>query len=177
MPGTITAITRTAAATTATRTESAAAMAGTLDADARCAPPDSIVSETHARISSGGLQWAIWEVQLPSGPEREPAILRLLLRLYAPAGALGYRLGRRHGPRQLMRWFPIKRAGPWPLYLLEPFQIPTVPVAGTYVVTYLDRELNPIGGPRFRIEIQTVATWLPLTMGDRSYRLKKGRGA
>ena len=76
-----------------------------------------------------------------------------------------------------MRWFPIKRAGPLPLYLLEPFQIPNVPVAGTYVVTYLDRELNPIGGPRFRIEIQTVATWLPLTMGDRSYRLKKGRGA
>jgi len=37
-------------------------------ADARCAPPDSIVSETHARISSGGLQWTIWEVQLPSEP-------------------------------------------------------------------------------------------------------------
>ena len=117
------------------------------------------------------------ELQLPNGPEREPAILRLLLRLYAPAGALGYRLGRRHGPRQLMRWFPIKRAGPLPLYLLEPFQIPLVPVAGIYVVTYLDRALNPIGGPRFRIDIQTVNTWLPLTMGDRSYRLKKGRGA
>ncbi len=37
-------------------------------ADMRCAPPDSIVSETHARISSGGLSWTIWEVQLPSGP-------------------------------------------------------------------------------------------------------------
>ena len=37
-------------------------------ADARCAPPDSIVSETHARISSGGMQWTIWEVQLPSKP-------------------------------------------------------------------------------------------------------------
>lgn len=37
-------------------------------ADARCAPPGSIVSETHAAISSGGLQWTIWEVHLPSEP-------------------------------------------------------------------------------------------------------------
>lgn len=37
-------------------------------AEARCAPPDSIVSETHARISSRGLQWTIWEVQLPCEP-------------------------------------------------------------------------------------------------------------
>lgn len=115
------------------------------------------------------------ELQLPSGPEREQAILRLLLRLNAPAGALGYRLGRRHGPRQLMRWFPIKRASHLPLYLLDPVQLPMIPVAGTYVVTYLDRALSPIGGPRFRIDIQFVDNCLPLTMGDRSYRLKKGR--
>lgn len=37
-------------------------------ADARCAPPNSIVSETHARLSSGGMQFTIWEVWLPDKP-------------------------------------------------------------------------------------------------------------
>lgn len=35
-------------------------------AEERCAPP--IHSELHARISNAGLEWCIWEVQLPSEP-------------------------------------------------------------------------------------------------------------
>lgn len=37
-------------------------------AAAHCAPPDSIVVETYDPISSGGLQWTIWEVQFPIEP-------------------------------------------------------------------------------------------------------------
>lgn len=48
-------------------------------ADARCAPPGSIVAETHAAISGGGLQWTIWEVQLPGEPVA--AVLAWLARL------------------------------------------------------------------------------------------------
>lgn len=36
-------------------------------ADTRCTP--AVVSEAHAQISSGGLKWTIWEVQLPSQPD------------------------------------------------------------------------------------------------------------
>ena len=37
-------------------------------ADSRCPPPGLIVSERHAPISSGGLQWVMWEVKLPDEP-------------------------------------------------------------------------------------------------------------
>ncbi len=37
-------------------------------AEARLPPPDSIVTETHAEISGGGLRWIIWEVRLPDKP-------------------------------------------------------------------------------------------------------------
>jgi hypothetical protein len=36
-------------------------------AEARCTPP--VVSEPHAQISSGGLKWAVWDVQIPSEPD------------------------------------------------------------------------------------------------------------
>jgi hypothetical protein len=34
-------------------------------ADTGCSPPAPIVCEVHAKLSSGGLHWAIWEVQIP----------------------------------------------------------------------------------------------------------------
>lgn len=37
-------------------------------ADTHWAPPNSIVLEAHAPIFSGGLQWTVWEVQLPTEP-------------------------------------------------------------------------------------------------------------
>lgn len=37
-------------------------------ADERCPPPDSAAGEKHARLTSSGLCWAIWEVQLPLDP-------------------------------------------------------------------------------------------------------------
>jgi hypothetical protein len=36
-----------------------------------------------------------------------------------------------------------------PMFLLEPFKWPAVPVAGHYAVVYLDRYCRPLGGPRF----------------------------
>lgn len=40
-------------------------------ADTRCKPPESIVTEMYAQIASGGLNWATWDVVLPSELGRE----------------------------------------------------------------------------------------------------------
>lgn len=37
--------------------------------DERCPPPGSIVCEKHARLTSNGLHWTIWEVRLPIDPD------------------------------------------------------------------------------------------------------------
>lgn len=36
--------------------------------DTRCAPPAPTVRDVHPPLSSGGIQWTIWEVEIPSDP-------------------------------------------------------------------------------------------------------------
>jgi hypothetical protein len=81
------------------------------------------------------------------GQERILAMMRMVLLSYAPAGARGYRLGIKYGHSQTQRWFPIAKRADVPMFRLEPFERPVVPVEGMYAVVYLDEKCLPIGGP------------------------------
>jgi hypothetical protein len=82
----------------------------------------------------------------------------------APADARGYRVGIQQGQR-LMRWFPQARSRTPPMFLIEPFEQPVVPIQGTYAVVYLDDRCLPLGGPRFTIAVEQVDRRLLLTDG------------
>lgn len=88
----------------------------------------------------------------------------------APSGAGGYRLGIKHGLSKIMLWFPAIRLFPMGMFLLEPFQRPTVPVSGVYAVVYMGRHLKPLGGPRFAIAIDEVDRNLRYSDGYRTYK-------
>lgn len=105
------------------------------------------------------------------GPERLQVALRLALLGRAPADARGYRVGVQSGGRQqLMRWFPPVRFRTPAMFLLDPFEAPAVPKAGTYAVVYLDGHFVPLGGPRFTILINQVDRRLNVTDGDRTHK-------
>ena len=67
-----------------------------------------------------------------------------------------------------MRWFPPARFRP--MFLLEPFESPAVPLQGSYAVVYLDNRCRPLGGPRFTIAVEQIDRRLLLTDGDRTYK-------
>jgi len=98
--------------------------------------------------------------------------MQLALISRAPAGAYGYRLGIKHGLSQIQRWFPIAKRVDVPMFLLDPFEPPAVPVSGSYAVVYLDVHCVPIGGPRFAVGIDEVDRRVCYSQGDRSYRPK-----
>ena len=110
------------------------------------------------------------EAVLPTGPDRILIAIQLALVGHAPAGAFGYRLGLRHGQSQIMRWFPSSRLSEVPVFLLEPFQWPAVPFQGSYVVVYMDRQVRPIGGPRFTIPVAEADPRTCYSLGDRTYK-------
>ncbi len=107
---------------------------------------------------------------LPSGSERTLVALRIAVLGRAPAGARGYRVGIKYGRSNVQRWFPVRRLNGLPMFRLDPFEWPAVPVAGTYAVTYLDVQHKPIGGPRFAVAIDHVDERLRYSDGDRRYR-------
>jgi hypothetical protein len=109
------------------------------------------------------------EAILPTGPDRLLVATQLALVELAPADARGYRVGIQQGQR-LMRWFPQARSRTPPMFLLEPFEQPVVPMQGSYAVVYLDDRCLPLGGPRFTIAIEQVDRRLLLTDGDRTYK-------
>ena len=110
------------------------------------------------------------DVELPIGGDRLRVATHLVLTGKAPAGAVGYRVGIKHGMSKLMLWFPTIRLFPIGMFLLEPFQQPAVPVSGVYAVAYLDRHLKPLGAPGFTIAIDDVDRHLRYCDGDRTYK-------
>lgn len=108
---------------------------------------------------------------LPLGaPERLLIAIQLALVGMAPAGARGYRVGTQNGQSLLMRWFPAVKLRQLPMFSLEPFEWPAVPVRGTYAVAYMNQRCEPIGGPRFSIAIDQVDARLNHSDGDRTYK-------
>ena len=110
------------------------------------------------------------EQLLPHGPERLLIASQLVLIGMAPAGARGYRVGVRHGQSALLRWFPAAKLREVPMFSLEPFEWPAVPVRGIYAVTYMNQRCEPIGGPRFSIAIDHTDARLNHSDGDRTYK-------
>lgn len=104
------------------------------------------------------------------GHERSLVAMQLALVGRAPAGARGYRVGIKHGLSQIQRWFPAARQSELPMFLLDPFESPTVPVRGHYAVVYMDSRFMPIGGPRFTIAIDQIDQRVLYSQGDRTYR-------
>ena len=109
------------------------------------------------------------EILPAMGPERLLMASQLALISRAPADARGYRVGVQNG-KQLMRWFPPVRFRTPPMFLLDPFEWPAVPLQGTYAVVYLDGRCQPLGGPRFTIAVDQVDRRLLLTDGDRTFK-------
>ncbi|MFO0577443.1 MAG: hypothetical protein U1A78_25850 [Polyangia bacterium] len=107
-----------------------------------------------------------------AGPDRLRVANQLALVGRAPAGAYGYRVGIQNG-ESLMRWFPPARFQSPPMFLLEPFEWPLVPRAGTYAVVYLDASGQPLGGPRFTLSVQDTNPRLLLGDGDRTYKPRR----
>ena len=110
------------------------------------------------------------EEVLPLGGDRLLVAAELVLTGKAPTGAVGYRLGIKHGLSKIMLWFPAIRLFPIGVFLLEPFQRPAVPVSGVYAVVYMDRYLKPLGGPHFTIAVDEVDRNLRYSDGDRTYK-------
>lgn len=111
------------------------------------------------------------EELLPRGsPERLLIAIQLVLVGMAPAGARGYRVGTQHGHSLLLRWFPAAKLREVPMFALEPFEWPAVPVRGTYAVAYMNQHGEPIGGPRFSIAIDQADSRLNHSDGDRTYK-------
>lgn len=110
------------------------------------------------------------EILPAMGPQRLLVANQLALVSRAPADASGYRVGIQHGSRQLMRWFPPVRFRTPPVFLLDPFEWPAVPMQGTYAVVYLDGRCQPIGGPRFTIAVDQVDRRILLSDGDRTFK-------
>lgn len=110
------------------------------------------------------------EPLLPVGTERLIVAVQHALIGRAPDGARGYRLGIQHGVSLLMRWFPAARSREVPMFYLDPFEWPSVPVAGSYAVVYLDGRCLPLGGPRFTVAIDPPDRRVLLTDGDRTYK-------
>ncbi len=111
---------------------------------------------------------------LPVGPERSLVAMQLAIVGRAPAGARGYRVGIKHGLSQIQRWFPAARRSELPMFLLDPFECPAVPIRGLYAVVYLDGHFMPIGGPRFTVPIDQTVKRVPYSQGDRTYRPRIG---
>lgn len=110
------------------------------------------------------------EARLPIGDARSLARLQLVLFSRAPAGARGYRVGIRHGQSRIQRWFPIAKRSEIPMFLLDPFEPPRVPVPGPYAVVYLDGKCEVIGEPRFTLEIDQLDRQVAYSEGDRTYK-------
>lgn len=113
------------------------------------------------------------ESLLPTGERRNQTFLQLVLFSRAPAGARGYRVGIRHGLSQIQRWFPIAKRCQVPMFMLDPFDLPSVPVPGMYAVVYLDGRCAPIGGPRFTLAIDQIDRRILYSEGDRTYKPRR----
>lgn len=107
---------------------------------------------------------------LPNDADRPLVASQLLLIGRAPSGARGYRVGLKQIGSQLMRWFPAAKLRSPPMFSLEPFEWALVPIAGTYVVVYMDARCQPIGGPRFSLAIRETDPRLLYSDGDRTYK-------
>jgi hypothetical protein len=110
------------------------------------------------------------EAVLPAGDGRLQVASAHVLLGRAPSGSYGYRVGLKQLGAQLMRWFPAAKLRALPMFLLDPFERPVVPVAGTYAVAYLDARCQPIGGPRFTLAIEETDPRLLYCDGDRTYK-------
>lgn len=107
---------------------------------------------------------------LPKGSDRSLIAMQMALIGYAPATARGYRLGIKQGDSQTHRWFPAARHSNLPMFSLDPFMWPAVPVPGNYVVVYIDEHYRPVGGPRFLVGVDCVDSQILYSDGDRTYK-------
>lgn len=78
----------------------------------------------------------------------------------SPAGS------RRPASVQLRR--ARRRSRPKPHII--PFQWPAVPFRGSCVVVYMDRQVRPIGGPRFTIPVAEADPRTCYSLGDRTHK-------
>ena len=140
-------------------------------ADTRSAPPQAIVREVHAQVSSGGLDWRIWEVELPSAAP-DGAVAAWLMRsghslvprlwgvtLVTPARAYGE------------SGTPIFWLGDLPLLELEtPMPATEALATVNHGATSLTRELRSTIDRTLRILLE------PLSAGQMHFRVTADRG-
>ena len=116
---------------------------------------------------------AMRAILTPSGDQ--PEELGLLLNAYAMAGAVGYRVGCTQpvggGRYPCIRWFPSSVSRRCPIFKLEPFEPPVVPIPFDYVVAYFDAQNRVIGKPSMRVSIPYFLPKLNWSTGDRNLKV------
>lgn len=110
---------------------------------------------------------------LPPGLAGQATALQMIVQGRAPAGAHGYRFGTTHLGCRSLRWFPSSTYRKVPIFGLDPFELPVVPVAGRYVLIYTDEQGAPIGGFRYTLSLTQVDRRLRFSDGDRSLRTRR----
>lgn len=115
------------------------------------------------------------DTQLPIESEHLVTAYGFLLRSQAPAIARGYRVGTLRKKGQRLRWFPASGNLSQAAFRLDPFELPSVPFRGRYVVVFTDEMGEPIGEPSFVIEIGFREVNLCFSDGDRSMRPRRRR--
>ncbi|MFO0575505.1 MAG: hypothetical protein U1A78_16040 [Polyangia bacterium] len=108
--------------------------------------------------------------ELPIGPERLLVSWKYLFYTHAPSGTAGYRLGTVSGEAQILHWFPSSLFRQPPMFRIEPFELPSVPIAGVYVVQFVDVRGQPLGSPTRAIEVEHATAGLRFCDGDRSLK-------
>lgn len=108
--------------------------------------------------------------ELPLGPERLLVSWQYLFYTHAPSGSAGYRLGTVSGQAQILHWFPSRLFLQKPMFRLEPFELPAVPVEGVYVVQFVDANVQPVGSATRTIEVEHATAGLRFCDGDRSLK-------
>lgn len=101
--------------------------------------------------------------------------VQILIIGHAPANSFGYRVGCMQpaggGKYPRIRWFPSPVINPDPIFHLDPFEEPVVPIPCDYVVAYFNVERKLIAQPSIRVQIPNYRHSLPWSVGDRNLLL------
>ena len=103
----------------------------------------------------------------------------LAITIRCPENATGYRLGigREHSTIEKpsrIRWFPSLFDNSLGVYSMDPYESPSVPFPGSYVVAYFDKEKNLCHQPDRLVRIEEASnSMMPWYRGDLSLSIKR----
>lgn len=132
-------------------------------------------SQTMMKLPVARLTRQMFDQIMQSRSFPPPDEVHMLIDAHAPAGAIGYRLGCTQpvggGKYPRIRWFPAPVLDRFPIYKLEPFESPSVPIPLDYVVAYFDAQHRVIAEPFMRVSVPYINPKLNWSSGDRNLKV------